>query len=458
MKPAKSLAGAGAETWPSNIGDETIFHGAPGRALLLTSPVAALPGNAYTFTLLDPGNLISASIEAQIGVDAQYVIGLISRYLNWQGTMDFAIEIRPDSQSPFSADGLLPSVVQLSWNGTGWVNDTLVECMTGIDNQPGNPDAGCIIYLAEDGTIRNYGSPVWFDPDPRLDTPAGVPAGTHDFVGILTHEIFHGFGFNVATQAWLDKLTTSNGLSWFNGPGTAALYGGPVPFIQGSDHYGKAEDPSIPISRGLMFQYGNYEGNRLDIGLIDLAILGDLGHTLKTTAGLPLFELIDNALNLTGSAGGDALYGDYHNNILTGQSGADALLGGAGNDRLEGGLDTDRLAGGTGADIFVFASLNDSRLGALRSDGAKFLPDIIADFASGTDKIDLSALDAVSGVAGNQAFSFIGASAFSGQAGQLRFDIHGGRAFIYADVDGNGHADLQIIAVTPLLQASDFIL
>lgn len=458
MRSAKSLAGASWQSLPSDIGDESIFHGTAGREFLRGEAAAALPDNAYTFTLRDPDNLISASIEAQITVDAQYVIGLISRYLSWQGTMDFAIEIRPASQNASDADGLLPSITQLSWNGTGWVNDTLVECLTGVDNQPGNSDAGCTIYLADDGTIRNYGSPVWFDPDPHFDTMAGVPAGKHDFVGIFTHEIFHGLGFNVATQVWLDHLTTSNGISLFSGAQTNALFGGPVPFIQGFDHYGKAEDPSIPISRGLMFQYGNYEVNRLDIGRIDLGILADLGHKVKTLDGLPLFELVDNALNLNGSAARDVLYGDYHNNNLSGQSGADSLLGGAGSDRLEGGTGADRLDGGTGADVFVFASLADSRLTAMRSDGHKIMPDTIADFTSGTDKIDVSALDAVSGAAGDQAFTFIGANAFSGQAGELRFETHGDSKFIYADLDGDRYADLQIIAATPLLQATDFIL
>jgi Ca2+-binding RTX toxin-like protein len=207
-----------------------------------------------------------------------------------------------------------------------------------------------------------------------------------------------------------------------------------------------------------MFQYGNYEGNRLDIGRIDLGILADLGHTVKTFDGLPLFELVDNATNLNGSAAGDLLYGDYHGNVLTGQAGGDVLLGGGGGDRLDGGLGADWLGGGTGADVFVFASLADSRLGALRSDGHKIRPDIIADFASGTDKIDLSALDAASGTPGNQAFTFIGANAFSGQAGELRYETHGDYKFIYADLDGDGYADLQITAATPLLQTADFIL
>jgi hypothetical protein len=444
---------------PSNSDNEAIFHGPAAQALLGAAQPAAIAGNAYTFAVLDPGDLISSTIEAQIGVDANYVIGLISHYLAWQGTMDFVVEIRPAAELTFSdANGLLPSITQLTWNGSGWVNDTLVECLTGVDNQPARPDAGCTIYLGDDGTIRNYGSPVWFDPNPRFETNAGVPAGMHDFVGILTHEIFHSLGFNMNTIEWQSHIVTTNGISWFHGANAEALFGGPVPFIQGFDHYGDTDDPGIPISRGLMFEFGNYALNRIDIGRIDLAILADLGHEVKSEDGLPLFELIDTQPNLTGSAANELLYGDYHANTLTGQAGADALYGGSGADRLEGGLGNDWLAGGSGADLFVFSSLADSRLTALRSDGGKRLPDVIADFTSGVDRIDLSALDAVAGTAGDQAFSFIGSAAFSGQAGQLRYEMHGDNAFILADLNGDRHADFQIIAATPVLQAADFIL
>lgn len=459
MKAARASARPDWAPLRSASDDEALFHGPAAQALIAAAQPATVAGNAYTFAVLDPGNLISSTMEAQIAVDATYVIGLISHYLAWRGTMDFVVEIKPASELTFSdANGLLPSVTELSWNGSGWVNDTLAECLTGVDNQPANPDAGCIIYLGDDGTIRNYGSPVWFDPNPRFETNAGVPAGTHDFVGILTHEIFHSLGFNMNTVEWQSHLTTTNGISWFDGADSEALFGGPVPFLQGFDHYGDTADPTIAISRGLMFEFGNYALNRLDIGRIDLAILEDLGHQVKTAHGLPLFELIDDKPNLAGSSANETLYGDYHANGLTGLAGADALYGGSGADRLEGGLGADWLSGGSGADVFVFSSLADSRLGALRSDGAKHLPDVIADFASGMDKIDLSALDAVAGTAGNQAFAFIGSAAFSGQAGQLRFEMHGDNAFILADLDGDRHADFQIVAATPVLQAADFIL
>ena len=98
-------------------------------------------------------------------------------------------------------------------------------------------------------------------------------------------------------------------------------------------------------------------------------------------------------------------------------------------------------------------------LAALRSDGHKIMPDLIIDFSQGTDRIDLAGIDAISGTGANDAFSFIGAAAFSHQAGQLRFDISGAQTSIFADVDGDGFADLQIVLQTPVtLAAADFVL
>ena len=93
----------------------------------------------------------------------------------------------------------------------------------------------------------------------------------------------------------------------------------------------------------------------------------------------------------------------------------------------------------------------------LRSDGVKFTPDVLLDFTSGVDRIDLSAIDAIAGTA-DDAFAFIGTAAFSNQAGQLRFEAADGLVHIFGDVDGDGIADLHIIAGGPQVLAADFVL
>jgi serralysin len=150
--------------------------------------------------------------------------------------------------------------------------------------------------------------------------------------------------------------------------------------------------------------------------------------------------------------------GGSGDDILSGNESSNSLRGGGGNDILAGGLGNDRVEGGDGADIFVFASTYHSSGYLIRSDGKKFLPDVLTDFTSGIDKIDLSAIDADLGTAENEAFAFIGTGVFTHQAGQLRYEVLDGRAHIFADTDGNGRADLEIIANSTQILATDFIL
>ena len=131
-------------------------------------------------------------------------------------------------------------------------------------------------------------------------------------------------------------------------------------------------------------------------------------------------------------------------------------VGGSGNDRITANEAQNRLAGGGGADVFAFTG-EDAQAEWLRSDGKKQLPDVITDFVSGQDRIDLSAIDAVRGTGANEAFSWIGAAAFSGVAGQLRAEAAGGHVRIEGDTDGNGGADLVIIVSGTAILAGDFV-
>ena len=78
----------------------------------------------------------------------------------------------------------------------------------------------------------------------------------------------------------------------------------------------------------------------------------------------------DSGANTLTGNGADTLYGLGGDDIIAAGAGDDALIGGAGNDTL---------TGGSGKDIFVI-------------DSYRFDRDVVADFAIGTDKLDLSAL------------------------------------------------------------------
>ena len=87
----------------------------------------------------------------------------------------------------------------------------------------------------------------------------------------------------------------------------------------------------------------------------------------------------------------------------------------------------------TGTDRERFKDFSDSVVGSHR--------DTIEDFKAGTDRIDLSAIDAIAGTASNEAFTFI-STGFTHLAGQVRFDAV--KHILSGDVNGDGLADFEI--------------
>jgi Ca2+-binding RTX toxin-like protein len=171
------------------------------------------------------------------------------------------------------------------------------------------------------------------------------------------------------------------------------------------------------------------------------------------------------AVNLTtGTASGGDAQGDtltsieglsgsnLANDSLAGNAGANTLRGWGGDDALTGAGGKDTLIGGAGADRFIYGSTADSVVGVNA--------DVIADFNhSQGDRIDLSVIDANTGAAGNQAFSFIGTAAYTGVAGQLRYHSDGAVTTIAGDVNGDGVSDFHIQLTGAIgLVAGDFVL
>jgi len=163
--------------------------------------------------------------------------------------------------------------------------------------------------------------------------------------------------------------------------------------------------------------------------------------------------------DIRGSNGIDVLIGTTRADQISGLGGRDVIYGGDGNDIIDGGAGADILFGGSGADIFRYTTVSD----APRATGslAALNREIIADFQSGSDRIDLSAIDANTRLVGDQAFSYIGGSAFGGVAGQLRYS--GG--ILSGDVNGDRVADFEIQlfqpSITqplPSLTFADFVL
>jgi Ca2+-binding RTX toxin-like protein len=138
---------------------------------------------------------------------------------------------------------------------------------------------------------------------------------------------------------------------------------------------------------------------------------------------------------LTGTSGNDSLSGGIGNDRLVGLGGDDVLGGDEGADTLLGGLGADTLTGGAGTDRFVYGSVSESGPGGIYRD-------VIVDFVFGTEKVDLSAIDANPYLNGDQVFTWRGTNGFSGGAGQLRFNA--AEDLLEADVTGDAVADFQI--------------
>ncbi len=136
--------------------------------------------------------------------------------------------------------------------------------------------------------------------------------------------------------------------------------------------------------------------------------------------------------------------------VINGTTGSDTLLGTSGDDVITGGGGRDILTGNGGYNTFVYKSLSDSQPGSTTQD-------LITDFHSGQDHIDLSALDANPSSPVNDAFTWLGTEAFTGHAGELRYLVSGTHAFVQVDTNGDKVADMQIdLAGVSSLAMSDF--
>ncbi len=203
---------------------------------------------------------------------------------------------------------------------------------------------------------------------------------------------------------------------------------------------------------------GSGSGDTLDGGSGDDFIYGRNGNDT-------LFGWFGND-TMRGQTGSDTMYGEEGNDLLFGDEGQDQLYGGGGDDDLRGGIQNDviygdagsdqlrgedgndTLYGGSGRDFFTGGAGNDNfylEEGDFVGTGLTLATaDRIVDFQDGFDRIRLNLLDANTLVAGDQAFTFIGSSAFTNVAGQLRYQISGSNTLVFGDTNGDGVADFAI--------------
>ena len=122
-----------------------------------------------------------------------------------------------------------------------------------------------------------------------------------------------------------------------------------------------------------------------------LTVTATLSGSPTLTIPVTAFVGTTGADPLSAATGTNLFFGLNGNDTITGGSGFDAIVAGAGVDTVTGGGSGDFLAGGSGADTFKYLHVTDSQGGLTANGVAKY--DTIADFSSGTDKIDLSGGD-----------------------------------------------------------------
>jgi serralysin len=138
------------------------------------------------------------------------------------------------------------------------------------------------------------------------------------------------------------------------------------------------------------------------------------------------------------------LVGNEFNNTIRGNDGQNTIVGGLGRDHM---------FGNGGGDVFVWQSTADTATTAASADV------VGSDFnAPSGDLLAFNPIDANETIGGNQAFTFIGAAAFTA-AGQLRAFTDGIDTFVQLNTDGDlsQEATIRILGVHAV-DASWFVL
>jgi Ca2+-binding RTX toxin-like protein len=303
----------------------------------------------------------------------------------------------------------------------------------------------------------NYVGPILSVTDPLIDGDVAVPTadvfallhrietirfggGNDRFTGDETANTVEGGGGRdwLLGQAGNDHLDGGAGDDLLNGgSGNDRMAGG-----LGNDHYIVAATGDL-----ILGEVGFSQGGGIDTvtAYIDFDAPANV-EILRAGGGVA-------GVDLTGNDAPGTLVGNALANRLDGRGGNDQLNGNAGNDTLTGGEGADTLVGGAGADQFIYNAVSNSRAGAANRD-------VINGFDRGAtqDIINLDPIDANTGLAGDQDFTFIGMGAFTG-AGQVRVLGLGGANAVIVEVNVNADlaADMQIfVNLQTTMVATDF--
>lgn len=414
----------------------------------------------------EPGTSGFASAPVQMQAAINYAIGLINGYTNaniqYAGTNGADIMVaqspaaNPTSYAYYPAN--LPAGGDI-WFGTGYNyslaslgNYYFATALHELGHAVGlkhSQETGGVSNVAvpsahddSEFTIMSYRSYVGGPLTGYTNEAYGFPQ-TYMANDILALQTLYGANFNTHSENTVYSWSASTGQMFINGvaqPAPGGGAGGSANRIFETVWDGNGIDTYDLSNYTTGVTINLNPGASSITSSTQLAYLGNGHYAQGNIFNAYLFNndarsYIDNAI---GGSGNDSLTGNVIANSLYGGGGSDTLSGGGGNDTLTGGTGVDVLVGGDGADNFVFAAGDSS--------AASGQHDRISDFAKGTDRIDISGIDAIASTGTLDAFHFIGTSTFDGTAGALNYfyDSARGVTVLQGDTNGDRVADFAI--------------
>ena len=174
----------------------------------------------------------------------------------------------------------------------------------------------------------------------------------------------------------------------------------------------------------------------LDGGTGNDTLNGDAAIDLVTYAGATAVVVDLSLATDTAKRGSET---DTLTNVegAIGSSAADTFKGDELDNYFQGGSGKDTYTLNLGRDLVDINSATESSVGAGR--------DVVTDFLTGTDKIDLAGIDADVTQAGNQSFRWVGAAGLGTAPGALGYFVAGGNRIVRGSVDADASSELEIL-------------
>lgn len=383
----------------------------------------------------DGDDITLAGILAEGGEGSDYVGG--SLFAHGGGGNDI-VKVRSEAEGGAGRDVFFPLLIIRVFAETDYLSDTpIVDFEGGVDVMAVPlPMHVVVAFTGRANEVVSDGTNTSFDLDGDGVADLLLPA-----TGLLTQDDF--------VTVFLDT-TSRSGFPAFDdnidqvAAGTAA----------NEFAYGSGGDDTLTGYSGKDVLHGGFGDDSLSGNSGDDLLVGNAGDD-RVYGGSGDDELDggDGHDTLSASTGDDFAYGGDGNDLIAGGDGADRLLGERGDDRLNGGGGNDTLAGGDGRDTLIGSAGKDTLTGGAGPDQFLFMPghsrpggslrDVVTDFTSGEDVLDLRALG------------------ITDMAAQVSMQAVGSGLILHVDLDSDGfdYADFAVrLAGVSSLAASDLLI